>query len=260
MIKIFDIDDDRVKLYKTLRKTPTSHIESSVFVAEGDKPVHKLLESELKIRSFFALEKYYKQYSHMIDFRVASEARFTAEKKIMDKIVGFRLHKGIMAIAEQPDDTPIDKMSSPIIILNGIVNSENVGAIVRNCVAFGIQSIIVDKKTSSPFLRRAVRVSMGAIYFLKVYHSEDITKDLLYLKHVGHKIIAAEKLEHSVSIDRFAYPEKFALILGSEGKGIDDDILSLSELTVSIPINKKIPSINVASASSIFFHKMKINK
>lgn len=260
MIKITDIDDDRIKLYKTLRKTPASHIERSVFVAEGDKAVHKLLESKLDIISFFALEKYYDHYHDLITERVPADKRFTAVKEKMDKIVGFRLHKGIMAIANQPDDTPVESMSSPVIILNGIVNSENVGAIVRNCVAFGINSLIVDNKTSSPYLRRAVRVSMGAIFFLDVRHSKNIIPDINFLKNNDFSMIAAENSQRSIPIEQFDYPEKFALIFGSEGKGIDNEILDLSGLTLSIPINKKIPSINVAAASSIFFHKMGINK
>ena len=81
----------------------------------------------------------------------------------MNKIVGFKLHSGVMAIGKQPVDVNLSELESPVVVMNGIINSENVGSIIRNCAAFGFESIITDKQTSSPYLRRAVRVSMGAV-------------------------------------------------------------------------------------------------
>ena len=100
----------------------------------------------------------------------------------MNSIIGFKLHTGIIAICKQPEPTKIDPLSSPVVILNGIINSENVGSIVRNCSAFGINSLISNKQTSSPFLRRAVWVSMGAVFGLNYYYTYNLEETINELK------------------------------------------------------------------------------
>ena len=68
----------------------------------------------------------------------------------------------------RPATTPLDELTHPIVALNGLSDPENVGGIVRTCRAFGVRSLLVDKQSCDPYLRRAVRVSMGAIFDMNV--------------------------------------------------------------------------------------------
>jgi tRNA G18 (ribose-2'-O)-methylase SpoU len=256
MIIINEINDERIVLYRSLRNTPQSHLNEKVFIAEGDIAVAKLLESNIEICSVFCTDKYYKDNFIRIVERVAADRRYVANKELMDQIVGFRLHKGIMAIALQPKNTSISELKSPIIILNGIVNSENVGAIVRNCIGFCVNSMIVDKKTSSPYLRRAVRCSMGAIFYMDIHFSDDLSLTIQELKSNGYGIFAAENHNDALDLSGFDFPKQYALVFGSEGNGIDDHILDHADKVIKIAISDKIASINVAASSAIFFHKM----
>jgi len=260
MVIINDINDEKITLYRSLRKTPSSHTNQQIFVAEGDIAVKKLLDSNLDICSIFCTEDYFNIYKDQIYIRVKSANLYIGSKNLMDQIVGFRLHKGIMAIAKQPESTELSELRSPVIILNGIVNSENVGAIVRNCVAFGIKSLVVDKQTSSPYMRRAVRCSMGAVYFMDIHFSDDITKCIDDLKSKMFSVLAAENTEDAKLLNNYKFPEKYAIVLGSEGKGINPKILSLADQIIKIPISDNIASINVAACSAIFFEKMSIKK
>jgi tRNA G18 (ribose-2'-O)-methylase SpoU len=228
MIVINEINDERIVLYRSLRNTPQSHFKEKVFIAEGDIAVSKLLESNIELCSVFCTEKYYEENSIRIEERVEAERRYIAKKELMDQIVGFRLHKGIMAIAKQPQNRNVSELKSPIIILNGIVNSENVGAIVRNCIGFDVDSMIVDKKTSSPYLRRAVRCSMGAIFYMDIHFSDDIALTIQELKSNDYSIFAAENNKNAIDLSGFDFPAQYALVFGSEGNGIDGNILTLS--------------------------------
>ncbi|MBS1538811.1 MAG: RNA methyltransferase [Bacteroidetes bacterium] len=258
MISITSPNDSRIELYRNLHGTPRTHSEAKIFIAEGTKTTRALLKSSIEIVSIFALTEFYNDYSELIKERKLIEQQlFTADKSIMNEIVGFRLHQGIMAIGIQPQPKPIEEITFPVVALCGIINSENVGVIIRNCAAFGIRSVIVDSSTSSPYLRRAVRVSMGAVFGVAIYIVKDLLKVLLRLKlEFNASIISAEISENSKYINEFTFPKNAIVIFGNEGNGIDMDILRASDAVVSIPIQPDIDSLNVAAASAIILYQL----
>lgn len=263
MIEITNIEDSRIQLYRGLRSTPDSHTRQKVFVAEGEKVFQKLLESNLSIKSMFAMAEYYEKYANYIVNRVPGiNEMFIADKNLMNEIVGFRLHEGIMAIADIPPNYPLSAMTYPIVALNGIVNSENVGAIIRNCAAFGCHSVIFDSKTSNPYLRRAVRVSMGTVFNIHIHETNMLIESLLSLKaNYNGLIIASEIHNNSIDINdlkiKSNHKNNQIIIFGSEGKGIDNNILNISDIIVSIPISPAVPSLNVAASSAIMLYELR---
>jgi len=251
LILIDSPDDPRIIQYRSMRDNIIDKNGSNLFVAEGDKVVEKLLKSDLIIHSLLARKSFYDEFSQLIANR-KDVLPYYAEEEILQSIIGFRMHTGVMAIAEKPKNCKIDDLSEQIICLNSIVDSENVGSIIRNATAFGFDSIIFDNSSSSPYLRRAVRVSMGSVFSHKIFKSANLENDLLFLKSQGYTIIAAEITGYSESLFNFNFPEKFVLIFGNEAQGIDDTILSISDKILHIPISNNIESLNVASSSAIF--------
>ena len=160
-----------------------------------------------------------------------------------------------MAIVRQPEDSTLRELNSPIVILNSIIDSENIGSIVRNCAAFGIDSLICDRYSASPYLRRAVRVSMGTICSMKVHRSESLSETIQELKNLNYKIIAAELDDKSISIHDFKFPSNCGIIFGSENKGILPDILAQCDYILSIPITDRIESLNVAASSAVVLYE-----
>lgn len=257
MIIVDDINDDRIRHYRSLRYTPKSHTEENIFIAEGEKVVLRLLYAGWEPISIFCTEEYFEKYqSEFTSAEVSGCIIYQAKKKLMQEIIGFAIHNGVMAMFAQPENIGLTELQSPIIVLNKIVDSENTGAIIRNAVAFGLNSIIADEQSSSPWLRRAVRVSMGNIADMKVRLSNDIISDLKSLKSNGYSIISAEITDHSLPLDNIIMPDKYCIIFGSEGDGISPEILELSDSIIHIPINPKVNSINVAATSAVFFHHL----
>lgn len=232
------------------------HIDKNIFIVEGKKTFQKLMKSNLEIISIFALSNYYEDFSNLIKSKSIDEnVLFSAEKKLMNEIIGFKLHQGIMAIAKQPLASLLYELSSPIIVMNGIVNSENVGSIIRNAVAFGINSLIFDNETSNPYLRRSVRVSMGTVMDMKYHQTKNLIATLDNLKkQQDYSLIAVEICDIAIPIQSFNLPLKTAVIFGSEGNGIDNNILGICDEIIYIPINSSVPSINVAATSAIVFN------
>lgn len=256
LISIISTDDTRIKYYLSMRDNIIDNNGLGLFVAEGEKVVLKLLNSNLRIHSIFARKNFYDKFSNLLSLRNGI-SYFVADEELLRQIIGFRMHTGVMAIASKPYDVGIDDLSEQIICLNGIVDSENIGSIIRNSSAFEFNSMICDKSTSSPFMRRAVRVSMGTVFNQNIYKSNNLENDLLYLKTKGYKIIAAEITENSVSLLNIIFPEKFVLIFGNEAQGISQNILNISDYVLHIPISNQIESLNVACTSAIFMTYIK---
>lgn len=257
MEEITDIEDPRVKFYRSLRYTPKSHIDAKVFVAEGEKPVLRLLKSSLRIHSIFAIKGFFENFRELIYSKGIEEKNlFFSNKELMEKIVGFHLHSGIMAIGYQPDDVEIDKFAEVVVGLNCINNSENVGLIVRNCRAFGVNSLLVDEHSTSPFLRRAIRVSMGNIFEMGVRHSKNFVYELKKLKELGFTIVGAEVYKKSTKLWEYKFPEKVVVLFGNEANGLDSYVIDVCDDIVQIPMLSTVDSLNVGVSVGILLYEL----
>lgn len=253
---ISDIADPRINFYKDLRYTPKSHKENRLFISEGKNTVKVLLETNLKIKSILLDEHSFRDFGSLLSTRIPENNIYFADKELMNKIVGFKLHQGIMALSEIPKEVHPREMQSLIVVLNGIINSENVGAIIRNCIAFGVKNIIFDKATSHPFLRRSVRVSMGSVCHINHFESVKLIDDLKDLKEKGYTAVAIENMAAAESIDKFKFAKRSVLVFGSEGNGVESDIMDICTNVVKIPMSRQIGSINVAASSAIILSKL----
>jgi tRNA G18 (ribose-2'-O)-methylase SpoU len=226
-----------------------------VFLTDGEKITLTVLESELSIASILLTEDLFLKHEVLIRSRLSDELIIIMRKKEMDALIGINLHSPMMSIVYTPPPCDIQSLRSPVIALNGIVNSDNVGGIIRNAIGLGFESIITDSTTSSPYLRRSIRVSMGSIAFAKCGFSQNLKQDLEQMKSKkGLKIISAEINSHSRSLNDYVFPQDFIVVLGSEGNGIEKDILAISDDIIHIPMDSRVKSLNVSSSSAIILH------
>ena len=260
IIHINDITDERISNYLSLKESQTHHTQEQIFLCDGDKVTLVVLESQVQIQSVFAIEDFIYQHKTLLEAKVPEGHVFTASKKLMESIVGFRLHSGVMAIATQPKNEHFATLKPPYIAMNNIINSDNVGGIIRNAVGFGFTSILADNATSSPYLRRAVRVSMGYISKANISIQNNLVDTLITLKNQGCIIICAEISERSHHLQNYTFPENFALVFGSEGQGIESKILSIADEIIDIPMYNNVKSLNVSSSSAVFMYAAKLRK
>ncbi len=253
MIAISDSNDERVQEFLTLRNKDTGEY----ILCDSEKVVNKLFTTNLKIEKIFVTEEYYNENKEKLESKVDRQSLFVADKKLIEQIVGYKLHHGVMAKAKAPLDTPLNKLDDRIIVLNGITSPENVGAILRSSTAFGINSIIVDSKSASPLLRRAIRVSMGNVFFSKLHHCQSLDEQLLELQEKGYQIFGTANEPNSIDLEDMDFPNKCALIIGSEGWGMDASVRNRCSQTIKITINEDVAHLNAAMAATIFSYRLK---
>ncbi len=223
--------------------------------AQSEKVVLKLLKSQITIKKILASEDFFHAYYKLIKELNPNIILMTASKKLLSKIIGFNHHKGVFALAEKPPFTPINKLDSNILIFNGLTSPENIGTLCRTAAAFNINSLIFDKKSASPYLKRSIRVSMGNIFKLKVHYSDDLERDLIAIRKMDYNIIGTGNEEDSKPMSAQYFQGKNALIIGSEGHGMDSEIRALCHHILKIKINDEVKHLNAAAAGAIFLHE-----
>jgi len=177
----------------------------------------------------------------------------------LNKLSKARNHQGIVATIspigfidiEALIDQALEQTSAPIfMLLDQISDVRNFGAIVRSAVAAGAQGIIVQKKGGAPVNADAIKTSAGALFKIPVCKVDHIKDAILYLQAANINLIAATEKE-SQSIYDTDFSKGFALIMGSEGRGINPSVLTMVDTKVNIPINDQIDSLNVSVASAV---------
>ena len=253
MIEITDIDDKRVKEFVSLRQA--THDDDKV-VIESKNVLKKLFSTDIKIHKIFTTIEhldFIKDNSSEIDFEI-----YTASNAVMKKIVGHKIHQGMMALIDRPSYISFDEIVGNVVVLNTLTSPENVGSIVRSCAAFGVKNIIVDESCCSPFLRRCIRVSTGNIFNLNVYKSANLKEDLQALKTKGYSILSTANEEGAVSLQDYDFSSQTAFIIGNEGYGVDKEIMAQSDKIIKIDIDEEVTSLNAAIAASIVLYQMSL--
>jgi len=256
MIFIKDIDDPRISEFRELKKLTVNGYYINQFIADGDKVVLKAINSDLKGIKLLAKQDFIDENIDAILNKFDEDNIFTSDKKILSEIIGFKLHTGVMALFQTPPHQDIDNLDEQIVAFNKIERAENIGAIIRSGVGFGLNSYIFDKQSCHPFMRKSVRISMGSAFKIKYNISEDLIDNLKILKSIGYEIIAVEIHNNSINLNNFKFNSKIVLIFGSESNGIDSNILNLSDKIIEIPITNNIDSLNVNATSAIIFNKI----
>ncbi|HXT10787.1 MAG TPA: RNA methyltransferase [Candidatus Angelobacter sp.] len=276
--KIESFDSPELQPYATMRRS-RDHEQEGIFVAEGTKVVTRLLESHFAVESVVLPEKWLPQFQPLLDKRPENIPVFVAEKKLLESLTGFSMFQGVLAVGRIPTPVSFEKIlaesSSPrlFVALDALTNAENLGALVRNCVAFGVQALIVGETSSSPFLRRAVRNSMGTILQLPVVelarigqwrrpginsHTTELTlvECLQQFRARGIRCVAAHPHTDKRVLSQADFRGDSCIVFGSEGDGISPAVLAACDEAVAIPMPPHVDSLNVGAAAAVFLYEV----
>lgn len=264
MIRIIAIDTfDLPELapYRTMKRSLEQRQEG-IFVAEGEKVVRRLLASGLAIRSIVLPPKWVEEYSGQVEDRPEEIPVFVAEKEVLERLTGFSMYQGVMAVAEVPPSWTLEQLfensAQPCfwVAVDGLTSAENMGVVVRNCVAFGAQGLLLGETSASPYLRRAVRSSMGTVFNLPIVELTSLADAVLWLRSQGIRSIAAHPHTDQRTLAQADFRRGCCLIFGSEGLGIAPAILEACDEAVAIPMHSTVDSLNVGSAAAVFLYEV----
>jgi len=255
-----DPSPEDVRIYANLR----NYKADTHFIAESEKIVARLLRSDLEIISLYLTEEHFIAKKDLIEVhKQQSECTiFLASQEEMDGIVGFCLHQSILAAAKIPKERMVDELivssTKPLlfVMLDEVADAENIGSIIRTSHAMNASAIIIDGKSTSPWMRRAVRVSMGAVFGLPVVTVGSLLQTIKKLKENGIATYATTLNEQAEPIWHCDLTKHSAIVFGSEGHGIKAEIISECDGEVTIPMRDNLHSLNVSTAHGIFLYEV----
>ena len=261
IVPIADPADPRVAPYLVVRERDLVGRRGE-FIAEGEVVLNVLLgnESRCSASSLLVAENRIGRLMAVIERLDASVPVYVASPSVMDAVVGFHIHRGMLAHGRCPQDPgPAALLAglprrALIVALFGIANHDNLGGVFRNAAAFGADAVLLDRACCDPFYRKAIRVSVGATLrtpFARLAPSHDA---VALLGRAGFEALALTPgaREPLAGITR---PDRVAVLLGAEGSGLADVILDRAR-TVGISMAAGWDSLNVAAASAIALHEL----
>jgi tRNA G18 (ribose-2'-O)-methylase SpoU len=248
-------DDARLADYRALKERQLNE-EGGRFVAEGERVVRRLLASDLGVCSVVVTEPRLRAMADALAARGDDVPVYVVTPAVLDTIVGFHVHRGCLAIGERPTVTELPAGAKRVVVLEDLVDVDNLGALARNAAAFGVDALVLSPRCADPFYRKAIRVSLGGIFALPVVRLPRWPEGLDELRARGFSLVAGVVAEDAIPLPRFAAPERWALLLGSEGPGLSPGAVARCDHRVTIPMSASpgADSLNVATAGAVLLY------
>lgn len=267
IIEITNIQAPELDVYARLTQAQLRNRmepDKGIFIAESPKVIHLALNAGCTPLSLLMERKHIQGDGAVIIEQCPEIPVFTAERDVLCALTGYELTRGVLCAMKRPaplSPAEICKNSRRIAVLEGIVDSTNIGAIFRSAAALGIDGILLTKTCCDPLSRRSVRVSMGTIFQIPwAYFDENIINWQAFLKQSGFKTVAMALNEKAIPISdpALAAEERLAIVLGTEGDGLASNTIENCDYNVIIPMHHNVDSLNVAAASAVAFWELRI--
>jgi len=298
--RIDSFDLPELAPYRTLRYQ-FAHRDLGIFVAEGEKVVRRLIESRLPVVSLMLPEKWLPDFQQHLARRAEDITVFVGTKELLEQLTGFTMYQGVLAVGKVPPQPSLGDVlhdsPRPLLLLaaDELSNAQNMGVLVRNCAAFAAHALLVGETCCSPFLRRAVRASMGTVFNLPVIEvgndlptnrgqrrlkartdtpdeeaampdaasepepprvgGQGLAETIRQLRQHGVRCIAAHPHTDKRTLPQADFRGDCCLVLGSEGQGINPAVLEQCDEAVAVPMPPDVDSLNVGSASAVFLYE-----
>ncbi len=266
IIEITNFGDERLDIYARLNENQLLNRDrprDGIFIAESPKVVERALDAGYEPISMLLERKHIDGEAKHIIETAGDIPVFTAEFDILTQITGFKLTRGVLCAMHRRDlPTPeaVYENASRIAVLEDVMNPANVGAAIRSAAALGFDGVLLTAECSNPLYRRAIRVSMGTVFQIPwtILGRNDWPCEITKLKEKGFAVASMALKENCVDIDdkKLNGEEKIAVVLGTEGEGLKDETIEMSDYVIKIPMMHGVDSLNVAAASAVAFWQL----
>jgi tRNA G18 (ribose-2'-O)-methylase SpoU len=255
LVQVESAADPRVAEYREISDGARKRAQG-LFVAEGRFVVARLVAARrFGVRSLFLTETALASLEPVVASIRDRVPLYVASKATMRDVTGFQFHQGCLALGERPAGEPsIDDLlqgARRVVLLEGVTHADNVGAVFRSAAAFACDAVVLDPASADPLYREAIRVSMAATLQVPFARARAWPADLARLRDAGFTIVALTPRAEAIPIGHAPWPERVALLLGSEGEGLSERALSGADMAMRIPIAPTVDSLNVAATAAI---------
>lgn len=287
IIRLTTASDERLRAYTHLTERQLrDNLEttSGVLVAESEKVIRVALAEGLELLSLLIEDHHLKTRQELVELALAqgsggdvferaghlsieqtdSVPVYVLPKEELSALVGYTVTRGIHALFRRPAPLTVPSLleqrerARRICVLEGVTDATNVGAAFRSAAALGVDAVLLDPTCCDPYVRRALRVSMGTIFQVP-WARFDVWPAGLDLLHEQGFTLAALALKndsHSLGEPELKSIDKLAMIFGTEGDGLSDSTIKACDVTIKIPMAHGVDSLNVAAASAVAFWEL----
>ena len=270
IIEVTDLDAPELDVYARLtqaqlrsRREP----EKGIFIAESPKVIGHALDAGCVPLSLLMERRQLEGQGRGLVERCGQVPVYTGDRAVLAGLTGYELTRGILCAMRRPRLPSVEELcarASRVAVLEGIVDSTNIGAIFRGAAALGMDAVLLSPSCCDPLCRRAVRVSMGTVFQVPWATLGDSPADwpeagMARLHALGFKTAAMALDSRAVSIDDPALraEPRLAIVLGTEGDGLARTTIAHCDYTVMIPMQHGVDSLNVAAAGAVAFWELR---
>ena len=262
IIEITSLTHPGVEIFATLTEAQLrNRIEpdKGIFIAESPKVIRVALDAGYEPLALLCERKHIEGAAADIIARCGDIPVYTGERDLLASLTGYTLSRGVLGAMRRPAPRSVEDICnncSRIVVVDGVVDTTNIGAIFRSAAALGIDAVLLTPTSCDPLNRRAVRVSMGSVFLVPWTW---IDTPISHLNQLGYKTAAMALSDNSVSIDDEALNNepRLAIIMGTEGDGLADNVIAEADYTVRIPMSHHVDSLNVAAAAAVAFWQLR---
>jgi tRNA G18 (ribose-2'-O)-methylase SpoU len=262
IIEITSLNHPGVEVFATLTEAQLrNRIEpdKGIFIAESPKVIRVALDAGYEPLALLCERKHIEGDAADIIARCGNIPVYTGNRDMLASLTGYTLTRGVLCAMRRPAPRSVEDICnncSRIVVVDGVVDTTNIGAIFRSAAALGIDAVLLTPTSCDPLNRRAVRVSMGSVFLVPWTWIE---APISHLNQLGYKTAAMALSDNSVSIDDEALNNepRLAIIMGTEGDGLADNVIAEADYTVRIPMSHHVDSLNVAAAAAVAFWQLR---
>lgn len=262
IIEISSLSHPGVEVFGTLTEAQLrNRIEpdKGLFIAESPKVIKVALDAGYEPLALLCEQKHIAGDAAEIISRCGDVPVYTGDRELLATLTGYVLTRGVLCAMRRPVLKSVEEICKDarrIVVIDGVVDTTNIGAIFRSAAALGMDAVLLTRNSCDPLNRRAVRVSMGSVFIVPWTWLDG---PLGTLGRWGFRTAAMALTDNSISIDNplLTAEPKLAVVMGTEGDGLPQETIADADYVVRIPMSHGVDSLNVAAAAAVAFWQLR---
>lgn len=251
---ITSISNEKIKHVAALQQKARLRREESLFVVEGGRLFCEAPFSLIK--EVYVTERFLENADVKMRDRLAATGYEEVSEQAFGKMSDTKAPQGILAVLRQQNYKREELLSaSPLLLLlENIQDPGNLGTILRTAEGAGVTGVILNGDCADIYQPKVVRATMGSLFRVPFYRSQEIKREIEFLRDNGVKIYAAY-LEGSECYDRVDYRGGSAFLIGNEGNGLTGETAEAADVRIRIPMEGKLESLNAGVSAALLVYE-----
>jgi tRNA G18 (ribose-2'-O)-methylase SpoU len=264
IIEISSLTHPGVEVFSTLTEAQLRNRvepEKGIFIAESPKVINVALDKGYQPTALLCERRHIEGDARCLIARCGDIPVYTGERRLLEQLTGYTLTRGVLCAMRRPVAPGVEAVcreARRVVVIDGVVDTTNIGAIFRSAAALGIDAVLLTRSSCDPLNRRAVRVSMGSVFLVPWTWLDGPVSSL---NDLGFQTAAMALTDDSIPLDApvlKAVP-RLAIVMGTEGDGLPRDTIAKADFVVRIPMYHKVDSLNVAAAAAVAFWELRLS-